>query len=174
MVPRLELIHEYCNQKSMSTRKTFQSLKGWSKCEVISDMNTETEILQGVNPLLKVCTDPLPEDNNWNFQGFFPMRSLSPLGRHNSLVFPITKSLFSVVGFTLDEGGWLFLLLISLLYISKSLDFLDKTNLSYNNDGIFHDLNVEWFRRHPSQCGNTWFLTIIRLALYDSSWKEIR
>ena len=55
-----------------------------------------TKILQGVPPLLKRCTYPLPENNNWNFQGVPPLSSFYPLVWHNSLVIPITWSLFSL------------------------------------------------------------------------------
>ena len=33
----------------------------------ISDNNMTTKFLQGDPPMLKVCTDPLTEDNNRNF-----------------------------------------------------------------------------------------------------------
>ena len=37
----------------------------------ISDLNMANKILQGPNPLLKGCTDPLTEDNNRNFSKGF-------------------------------------------------------------------------------------------------------
>ena len=40
--------------------------------KAISDLNLATKILQGVPPLLKVCTDSLTEDNNRVFARGYP------------------------------------------------------------------------------------------------------
>ena len=80
-MPRLELQNAYRNPKIrllgnlsrcefrylQSPDYLVKSLNRCSKREAIRDIKMVTEILQGVTYLIKECTDPLLEYENWHF-----------------------------------------------------------------------------------------------------------
>ena len=46
----------------------------------------ESEILQGFLPLLKVCIDPLPEDDNLNFESGYPTAQALFVPWYNTII----------------------------------------------------------------------------------------
>ena len=79
-----------------SSYQLCKNLKGCSKCGLIGDLKIRTEILQGFPSLIKVCTNPLPEYDNWNFARDSPMDFSLPLGPTQISCSSNNQSLFSV------------------------------------------------------------------------------
>ena len=69
-------------------------------------MNMEIENFQGVPSLLKICTDTLPEYDNWSFARGYPTDISFPLGLKQLSGSPNNSiNFFSVCRLSLDEGG---------------------------------------------------------------------
>ena len=70
------LVNIYFTKKS--TINVFHVIRNLASFQLLtnklgfSDMNLATKLLQGVPPLIKVCTDQLTEDNNQNFAKGYP------------------------------------------------------------------------------------------------------
>ena len=160
---------------SDSYNKPYQigkSLKVCPKYEVISDLKMITEILWGVPLLIKICTKPLPKYDNWNSSRGFPTNLFFPLGP--TQFFVSNNSINFLCVFPLHEGGLVSTCpsLYSTIF-EKLKVFSPKTNLSYQNCGIFHDSNVGLFWKHPGQCGTFWTMTEMGFRLCDSNQKLI-
>ena len=81
-------VSSHNNQQSKyATHRTYLVVSYFQVNKAISDLKIATKTLKWVPPLLKMCTDPLTENNNRNFQEVPPLSFLCPLGRHNLSVF---------------------------------------------------------------------------------------
>ena len=66
-----------------------------------------TKMLQGVTPLIKVCKDPLPEYDNWNFTRGYTTEISLPLGLtqlYSSLNHSIILFIFTPLSLRIATG----------------------------------------------------------------------